>query len=295
MKELVSIVIPTYKRPGMLERAINSCLKQTYKNIEIILIDDNNPNTEGRKLTEEFVKKHENNEKIKYVRMEKNGGGCLARNRGVRESNGTYIAFLDDDDYFFETKIEEQLKYMIDNNLDASFTGSETFDETKNQLIKVKRYTNFGKYDDILKFHLVEMIVSPQTFMYKKDVFLQIGGFDIVPAGHEYYLMYKTIINNYKIGYLNNVLTRICIHSGERITTGKNKIIAEKFLYDLKRKHFDILNYKQKRFVKYIYKYNVWQRYNSSKNFKSFLWLFYILLTHPILLLKRKILKELKI
>lgn len=294
MQELVSIIIPTYMRPGMLDRAINSCLNQTYENIEIIIVDDNEPNSEGRKLTEEFMKKYEDNNKIKYVKMRTNSGGCLARNKGVKESRGEYIAFLDDDDYFFKTKIEEQLKFMIENNLDASFTGSETFDETKNKLVKIKRYNNFDKYDNILKFHLVEMIVSPQTFMYKKVVFLKIGGFDNVPAGHEYYLMYKTIINNYKIGYLDKVLTRICIHSSERITTGKNKIMAEKFLYELKKKHFNILNYKQKRFVKYIYKYNIWQKYKSFNSFKSFLWLSYILITHPILLIKRKIFKELK-
>ena len=249
-KELVSIIIPTYNRPGMLERAITSCLEQTYKNIEILIIDDNNPNTQGRKETEEFMKKYTSNKKVRYIKRKRNGGGCESRNTGIKNSKGKYIAFLDDDDYYFNEKIEKQLDFMIKNDLDASFTGSETFDETSNKLVKVQKHDKFEKYDSILKYHIVEMIVSPQTFMYKKDVLDKIGGFDNVPAGQEYYLMHKTITKNYKVGCMHDVLARICIHSGDRITTSKNKLKAEKLLYDLKKQHFNILSFSEIRQVK---------------------------------------------
>jgi len=228
---------------------------------------------------------------ITYIKKKKNSGGAEARNTGIKEALGKYVVFLDDDDYFFDNKIEKQLTFMKKNKLDVSFTGVETYDETKNKLIKVKRHDNFEKYDNILVYHLVEMIVSPQTFMYKKEVLDKIGGFDNVKAGQEYHLMYKTIINNYKVGCLHEVLTRICIHSGERITTGKNKLKAEKDLYLLKKKHFDILNYSQKRQVKYIYRYNIWNKYKSSNSFKQYIWLIIIIICHPILLFKRKVIK----
>ena len=83
MKELITIVIPTYKRSEMLERAIDSCLKQSYKNIEIIIVDDNNPDTEYRKDTEKFMKKYKDNSKIRYIKMKQNGGGSAARNFGI--------------------------------------------------------------------------------------------------------------------------------------------------------------------------------------------------------------------
>ena len=184
-------------------------------------------------------------------------------------------------------KIENQITYMKNKKLDACFTASETYDETKSVIIKEKHYVNFDEYDDMLKFHLVEMIVSTQTFMIKKEVLDAVNGFSVVPAGQEYYLMYKIIQKNFKVGYLDEVLTRICIHSGERITTSKNKIYAEKFLYELKKKHFDILNYKEKRKVKYIYKYNVWQKYKSSKSIKQYLWLGFIAVSHPLILYKK--------
>lgn len=291
MKDLVSIIIPTYKRPGMLGRAIDSCLKQTYKNIEIIIVDDNNPNSEGRKETEKFMQKYKNNPQIMYIKREINGGGCASRNTGIDNANGQYISFLDDDDYFFSTKIETQLKYMKQKKLDASFTGVETFDETKNRMVKIKKHDNFEKYGNVLVYHLVEMIVSPQTFMYRSDVLKKIGGFDDYPAGQEYYLMLKTLINGYKVDCIHEVLTRICIHSGERITTGKNKIKAEKNLLNVKKKYFNLLNFEQRQTVKYIYKYNVWQRYKSLNSFKSILYFLWIIISHPILLLKRKVIR----
>lgn len=287
MKDLISIIIPTYKRSDMLSRAIDSCLNQSYTNIEVIVVDDNNPKSKFRELTSHFMECYNENKKVKYIKMKKNEGGAQARNYGIEHAKGKYITFLDDDDYFLDGKLEKQLRFMKDNNLDACFTGSQTYDETKNIVIKDKRYKNFDKYDDILVFHLVEMIVSTQTFMFTKDALKGVNGFSNVPAGQEYYLMYKIINNNYKVGYLDEILTRICIHSGERITTGKNKIKAEKFLYDLKKKHFNILSFGQKRKIKYIYKYNIWQRYKSSHSKKQYLWLAYILLSHPIIIIKK--------
>lgn len=289
MKSLISIVIPTYKRATMLDRAINSCLTQSYQNIEVIVVDDNNPDSEYRKSTSEMMKKYELNSKVKYIKMKKNGGGVKARNFGIENSNGNYIAFLDDDDYFLKDKLKHQLGYMKKNNLDACFTGSETYDETKNKLIKIKRYTNFNDYNDLLRFHLVEMIVSTQTFMFKKEILNAVGGFKEVPAGQEFCLMYNVIKNGFKVGYLDEVLTRICIHSGERITTSKKKIEAEKYLLNLKKQHFGILTFKEKQKIRYIYKYNVWKKYQSSGSIKQYLWLCYIIVSHPIQILKKMV------
>lgn len=289
-KELVSIIIPTFKRPGMLKRAIDSCLNQSYKNIEIIIVDDNDPSSEGRMETEKFMEQYANNSTIRYIKRDKNGGGCESRNTGIKEAKGTFIAFLDDDDLYLENKISKQVEFMIKNNLDASFTGSETYDETQNKVVKIQNHKNINKYASLFIYHIVEMIVSPQTFMYKKEVLDELKGFDNVSAGQEYYLMYKTLINDYKVGCLPEILSRICIHKGERITTSKNKLKAEKDLYLLKKKHFNILKYSEIRQVKYIYKYNIWRKYYNSHSKKHIIYLLYIIISHPILLLKRKVL-----
>lgn len=114
MKEqaLVSVVIPTYKRADMLKNAINSVQSQTYKNIEVIVIDDNDPNCEHRLKTKELMKYYENQVNIRYICHSKNLNGSAARNTGIKNSLGEYIAFLDDDDEFLPKKIELQVSRL---------------------------------------------------------------------------------------------------------------------------------------------------------------------------------------
>jgi glycosyltransferase involved in cell wall biosynthesis len=111
-EKLVSVIIPTYKRSKRLSQAIKSVLKQTYKNIEIIVVDDNDPFSEHRLKTEDLMSEFVDNPKIKYIKHSKNKNGAAARNTGIRISNGAYISFLDDDDMYLSEKIEKQVRYL---------------------------------------------------------------------------------------------------------------------------------------------------------------------------------------
>ncbi|MFQ3191016.1 MAG: GalNAc5-diNAcBac-PP-undecaprenol beta-1,3-glucosyltransferase [Paraglaciecola sp.] len=113
---LISIVIPTFERPAYLERACKTASKQTYKNIEIIVVDDNS--SESYKDALKAVQ-HLN---IKYIKRDKNGGGSAARNNGINAAVGDYIAFLDDDDIWEETKLEKQMA-VITKTIKASQCG----------------------------------------------------------------------------------------------------------------------------------------------------------------------------
>lgn len=112
MNKLVSIIIPTYKRPDIIKRAIESVLKQTYHPIEVIVVDDNHPGSRERIATEDQMESYKNNPLIKYVKHEKNKNGSAARNTGARLSEGEYLAFLDDDDEYLPAKIEAQVKRL---------------------------------------------------------------------------------------------------------------------------------------------------------------------------------------
>ncbi len=116
MKEpLVSIIIPTYKRSKYIERTIEAVLKQSYNNIEIIVVDDNNPETYHREETEKVMQKYRKHKNIKYIKHEKNMNGCAARNTGLKAAEGKYICFLDDDDIIYENKIKEQVEFLEKN------------------------------------------------------------------------------------------------------------------------------------------------------------------------------------
>ena len=109
---LVTVIITTYKRPDKIERAIDSVINQTYPNIELIVVDDNIKDTQERKETEKIVERYSN---IRYIKNEKNLGGALSRNVGIKEANGEFISFLDDDDKYKPTKIEEEYKCYLEN------------------------------------------------------------------------------------------------------------------------------------------------------------------------------------
>jgi glycosyltransferase involved in cell wall biosynthesis len=114
-KPLVTAIIATYKRAALVPRAIESVRNQTYSNLEIIVVDDGSPDD-----TESVVRAIPD-ERIRYIRHEKNKGLPAGRNTGIRAAKGEYIAFLDDDDEWRADKIERQLKSI--RNYDAVLCG----------------------------------------------------------------------------------------------------------------------------------------------------------------------------
>lgn len=117
---LVSIIIPTYKRATMLNRAISSCLEQSYPNIEIIVVSDNEPDDEFTAQARETVNGF-NDSRVKLIVQKKHINGAVARNIGIKTSTGEYISFLDDDDYIEPEKIEKQVAML--SSLDETWGG----------------------------------------------------------------------------------------------------------------------------------------------------------------------------
>lgn len=116
---LVSVVMPTYKRSEMLSRAIDSVLAQTYTNIELLLVNDNEPGDEFTKDLQQRVAVYSTDSRFKLILQEKHVNGAVARNVGIRQAKGEYIAFLDDDDWWEPNKLEEQIKEL--SRLDDSW------------------------------------------------------------------------------------------------------------------------------------------------------------------------------
>jgi len=108
---LVSVVIATYRRPAELKRALESVDQQTYKNLEVIIVDDNGPSN-FQKITDEIVQVISINPPIKYIKHEVNKGYAAARNTGIKSASGEFIAFLDDDDEWDSEKTEKQLDVL---------------------------------------------------------------------------------------------------------------------------------------------------------------------------------------
>ena len=114
----VSIVMPFFNRPNETIKALESVVKQTYKNIEIVLVND--ASTANISRLQRYVEDHK---QIKLINLKQNCGPAAARNIGIDAAIGDYVAFLDSDDEFLEDKIERQLSQMVKHNLNISYTS----------------------------------------------------------------------------------------------------------------------------------------------------------------------------
>lgn len=114
---LVSIITPSYNSSKFISQTIDSVLAQTYQNWEMIIVDDASTDN-SINIVQEYCKK---DSRIKLIKLEKNSGAAVTRNRAIQEAKGRWIAFLDSDDLWLPEKLEKQLKFMVDNNYAFSY------------------------------------------------------------------------------------------------------------------------------------------------------------------------------
>lgn len=122
-KDLVSIIVPVYNAEKFLEETIKSVQEQTYENWELLLVNDCSKDN-SKKIAKKYLSK-----KIKWIDMEKNSGAALTRNKGIEESTGEFLCFLDADDLWDKNKLKKQVAFMKKHKYEFSFTGYEFADE----------------------------------------------------------------------------------------------------------------------------------------------------------------------
>lgn len=249
---LVSVVMPTWHgKTELIKRAVDSVLAQTYENVEVVLVDDNGDEASApyRLEAQKLAKSYDG--RVIYLRNDKNIGAALSRNNGIEHANGEYITFLDDDDRYLPKKVENQLTYMIENDLDMCFTELR-FCNYHDKTVDYREHMGLEGFDrrSLLRRHLMHHIIGTPTFMYKKQALLQVGGFDDAKVSQEWYLMYKTIMTDgVKIGYYRHCDVVAYRNPTGGISGGPHKIAWEKKLYQFKKQHFDLLSKKEQRYV----------------------------------------------
>ncbi len=212
-KILVSIIIPTYGRANFLEKTIDSILAQTYKNIEIIIIDDNHE-LKHHKETLSIVKKYMLiNNNIKYIFDNENCGGALARNKGILASTGEIITFLDDDDLYLKDKVEKQLNHILEFNLDVSIC--DMYFLQKNKFLDKRNC--YARVNDVTEFLLDGNSYTPMI-MCRKSIIEKVNYFTNSPRYQDHILTLKFFEVNAKIKRLPQKLFIHNNHDGHRIT-----------------------------------------------------------------------------
>ena len=160
--DLISVIIPTYNRAHLIKRSAESVLNQTYKNIELIIVDDGS--TDNTKEVIDSIK----DERIVYIKQE-NQGCCAARNKGIDVAKGKYIAFQDSDDVWLSDKLEKQIKKAIETNADVVFCKLVVQGNLRKKFFPTSKIFKEGFVPkDILPFN-----IGAQTLLIKAKVLKQ--------------------------------------------------------------------------------------------------------------------------
>lgn len=241
---LVSVIIPTYGRSHLLRHAIESVLDQTYDNVEIIVVDDNDSTSEHRVHTEKSLQDYLKNNQITYLKHEKNAGGAAARNTGIKAAHGQYVALLDDDDEWFPQKLEKQITYFegLESNVGVIYCSYilETIDGDK-EFIRTEK-------GDLTK-ELLMLEFDPgasSTLVFRKDVLEKIGYFDENFARHQDLEVLIRLCRNYQIDVCQDVLLKI---NGHNFPSAAKSVEVKKLLFSTFEKEIYELGFWDKRKV----------------------------------------------
>ncbi|WP_310489427.1 glycosyltransferase family 2 protein [Chamaesiphon sp. VAR_69_metabat_338] len=233
----VSVVIPTYNRAGVIGKPIRSVLAQSYQDFEIIVVDDcSNDDTE--RVLESF-----NDPRIRYIRHQSNSGAAVARNTGIDNSTGAYIAFLDSDDEWLPEKLAKQLNLFQQCSSEVGFiyTGFAAVDEGD----RVKRIVSShhrGSLSDRLLYS--NFIGTPSTVMVKRKYLQQVRGFDPnMPSFIEDMDLWLRLSEHCQFEVIPEVLTRYAYSdAGDRLTLNHKSVVEGTLAFIHKHHHHDTFN-----------------------------------------------------
>lgn len=187
MKIETSVIIPTFNRASLLKKAIESVLAQTYKNFELIIVDDGS--TDG---TCKMIASYGKN--IRSFHQDNQGPAC-ARNTGIKNAQGSFLAFLDSDDHWKKEKLEIQIKAMRENTQYLISHTQEIWYRRGELLNQKKKHTKHNGY--IFDKCLPLCAVGMSTMATRKELFEKIGFFDeSLPCCEDYDFWLRASVNH---------------------------------------------------------------------------------------------------
>lgn len=260
----VSIIVPTFEQNELFVRCIQSLLSQSYKNFEIIVVDDN-----INKDYSDFIKDYTSslkNTNITYVRNKENLGSSESRNVGVSLAKNEFVSFLDDDDFYLPNKIEFQLKSIIETN--SLYSVCNVTLMHPNGLKDIRNRNFLRSEGNLLSKHLKFHITATSTFMFNKDFFNQIGGFPKTDLGDEFILMLNAIQVSDKFSHCDFMGVVADVNGEVGLSSYQNKITSENQLITLKYSYFHLLSKKDIRYIRmrhFLVKANAKFKLNMKK------------------------------
>jgi len=207
----VSVVIPVWDRTHELEESISSILKQSYHNIELILVTDGSP-----KETIEVIKKYEDNPRVKVFYYYNNSGTAVrGRNKAIREATGKYLAFQDSDDIADRDRIKNSVKFIKKYNVDGVYGGWRAMVDGTRKDTGLKNKQEVFSPDCDLEMMKETCVPCQSTVMIKTDVLRKLGGLkEKMRYREDHELWTRFMYKGYKFKAIPKVLTNLRIHKG---------------------------------------------------------------------------------
>ena len=259
MEKKVSIIIPVHNSSKYLKKCIDSVLKQTYKNIEVICIE-NGSKDNSLKILKQY-------KTIKTYSL-KESGISLARNYGIKKAKGDYLYFLDSDDYIKENLIEKLVKKLEKDKSDLCYAKYYSFFEEKNKIEKTELYTFdiFNKKEIITNLHNINL-GAPK--LYKKEI---ITNNDVTfPLNTKYedvYFVLKYIYFSNKISMVDEYLYYYVIHNNSETTTMDSRVFDILKIIKLYEKIYN-KDEIENTTVKLLTTYTIRQRYQKNNKIRN--------------------------
>lgn len=196
---LVSVIIPVYNRFEMAKEAVSSVIGQTYRNLELIIVDDGSMD-----MTSLLPTYYNDDLRVKYKKIKHSGMPGFVRNRGANLAQGRYLAFLDSDDLWVSGKIEKQMKYFEKNPSCKIVHTRETW--IRNGKAISQSGFNHKRFGNMFSDALEKCIIGPSTVIIEKKLYEDFGGFrDDLEIAEDYELWLRLCDSN-SIGYIDEPL-----------------------------------------------------------------------------------------
>ena len=198
----VSVIIPTYNRAPLVVRAAASALDQTYPSMDVIVVDDGSSDDTEQRLAAEL------GSQIRYLRQD-NQGVSAARNRGLREATGDYIAFLDSDDVWLPKKITAQVDFLRERPKYGMVVCDYYDVDRSGTVVSIeRRRQQYGADGHVLKRILNAPNLVPSTALLRREVYEEVGGFDTSLKTAEDIDFHLRVAKRFPIGVIEEPLVR---------------------------------------------------------------------------------------
>lgn len=232
LNPFISVVIPVYNRADIINRTIDSVLNQSYTQFEIIIVDDGSKDNVLASLS------LYNDSRINYIKHPTNLGATVARNTGIKAAKGEWIAFLDSDDIWISSKLEEQVKEIphITDEYAVIHCGLQYVDFHSGKFLTQR--TSRGNINEIVRYN-IGIIPQTSTWLIRKEVLLNVGPFDENMPAHQESELGLRIAQLYKFWLIDKILVYVTMNHNQIRSNKESYILAKKLILE---KHSKLLS-----------------------------------------------------